>query len=390
VIKKASSNNIIELLKDLNQEDMKEIKWWVPSIGEKEYEYIRSVLNNNYPNEGTLTTSFENKLSELLGVKHTIAVPNGTSALYLSLKALEVGQGDEVIVPDITFIATANATNMCGAKPIFVDIDKKTMNMAPDCFEKAITKRTKAVIPVHVSGRAADIQNISKIAKEHNIFIIEDAAEGFYSKHNGKCLGTFGKMGCFSFSAHKTITTGQGGAIVTDDDKLNITLRELKDQGRLTRGTGGDDLHDVIGYNFKYTDLQAAVGLGQLEYLKSRIERMKRNYLLYSEELEKVEEVHLFKFDIKGGEIPQWIDAAIENRDKFDSYLRSKDIDCRRFWFPIHTQKPYKLPDNDFPNSIEMAAKSLWLPSAYTMTDYEIQYVCSHIKKFFKSEQNPD
>jgi len=361
---------------------MKEIKWWVPSIGKREHELIKSALDDNFPNEGKLTTLFEEKLSKLLGCRNAIVVNNGTSAMFLSLKALGIGHGDEVIVPDITFIATANAVEMTGAKPVLADINPKTLNMNPNKFADGITKKTKAVIPVHVSGRAAEIGKIMKIAEEKNIHVVEDAAEGFTSKHRGKCLGTFGIAGCLSFSAAKTITTGQGGAIITDDDDIALRLRELKDQGRPTRGTGGADIHNSIGYNFKFTDLQAAVGLGQLAYLEKRVERQKRNYKLYAEKLKDLDGISLFHFDLEGGEVPQWTDAIVEDRDSLDRHLQSKGIDCRRFWFPVHTQKPYKQPDDKFPNSTMIAPKSIWLPSAFTLSDLDIETVCSEIKNF--------
>jgi len=360
------------------------IPWWEPQFGSEERKLITKALDNNFPNEGELTTLFEQKLSKLLNCKHAVAVNSATVAMFLSLKALSIGHGDEVIVPDMTFIATANAVEMSGAKPVLVDIDPKTLNIDSKAFEHAITKKTKAVIPVHVSGRAADMSTIMNITQSNDIFIVEDAAEAFMSKHKGKFLGTFGKFGCFSFSPRKTITTGQGGAIITNDDEFYIRLRELKDQGRPVRGTGGDDLHNAIGYNFKFTDLQAALGLGQLTYLESRMERMKKNYSIYAENLRDVDGISLFNFNIAKGELPQWTDALVENRNNLDANLRNKGIECRRFWFPIHTQIPYKLPDDKFPNSTNLSPKAIWLPSSFTLSDEDINIVCSSIREFMK------
>ncbi len=360
------------------------IPWWNPQIGEEEHRLIKKVLDNNFPNEGQLTAQFEKKLADLLGCKYAVAVTSGTAAMFLSLKALGIGRGDEVIVPDMTFIATANAVEMTGAKPVLVDIDPKTLSMDANSFSNAITGKTKAVMPVHVTGRAADMDAIMKISNENNISIVEDAAEAFMSKYKGKCLGTFGKLGCLSFSPAKTITTGQGGAILANDDELYVRLRELKDQGRPERGTGGDDIHNTIGYNFKFTDLQAAVGLGQLTYVNARIERLKKNYSIYAENLKDVDGISIFNFNISNGEIPQWTDALIENRNGLDKHLRDNGIDCRRFWFPIHTQAPYKLPDDNFPNSTTMSKKAIWLPSAFTLTDNDINTVCGKIKEFMR------
>ncbi len=360
------------------------IRWWAPQIGPEEKKLINKVLANNFPNEGDFTSSFEKKLSELLGCKHVISVTSGTAAIFLSLKALGIGHGDEVIVPDATFIATANAVEMCGAKPVLTDVEPKTMTMDTSVLLKSITKRTKAVIPVHVSGRAANMEKITKIAKDNNINVVEDAAESFMSKHKGKCLGTFGTLGCLSFSPHKIITTGQGGAILTNDDNLNVCLRGLKDHGRPVRGTGGDDIHKTVGYNFKFTDLQAAVGLGQLEYLEERMDRLKRNHSLYVKNLADIDGISLFNFDTDKGELPLWTDAIAKKRDELDKHLRDNGIDCRRYWLPLHTQEPYKSPDDKFPNSTKLLRNALWLPSAFNLSDGDIDTVCKNIRNFLK------
>lgn len=359
------------------------IPWWKPRIGSKEKKLLAKVLADDFPNEGRFTALFEQEIARFLNVRHALAVTSGTAAIFLALKALGVGRDDEVIVPDLTFIATANAVELCGAKPVLVDIDPATLNMAPGNLERSITKRTKAVIPVHVSGRAADMDAIVRFAKKNRIYVVEDAAEAFMSKYKRRYLGTIGDAGCFSFSPHKTITTGQGGMVVTNDDKLYDCLRKLKDQGRPVRGTGGDDLHGTIGYNFKFTDLQAALGLGQLTYLRSRINKTKKIYLNYVKNLRGVKGISLLPFDIEGGAVPQWTDAIVERRDSLDGYLKSNRIDCRRFWFPLHTQAPYKLPDSRFPNSTRLSPKAIWLPSAFTMSDSDVGLVCSYIRKFF-------
>jgi len=364
---------------------IKKIPWWQPQTGSKEKEFIEKVLLSNYPNEGELTYLFEKKIAKLVHAKYAVAVPSGTVALFLALKALGIGRGDEVIVPDLCFIAAPNAVDLTGAKSVFCDIDPKTLNIDPESFNKVINKNTKAVIPVHVSGRGADIISIVKIANSNNIYVVEDACEAFMSKHKGKFLGTFGDAGCFSFSPAKTITTGQGGVVVTDNLQHYNRLKELKDQGRLARGTGGDDLHNTIGYNFKFTNLQAAFGLGQLTYLKKRIERLRSNHRLYTKNLKGVEGISVYEAKIQEGELPLWTDAFVEKRDELDQYLRANNIDCRRFWFPIHTQKPYRQTDRNFPNSTRLSPKVLWLPSAFTLTDSDISYVCKRIKSFLEN-----
>ena len=190
----------------------KRIDWWEPQVGEEERKLLLQVLDSNFLNDGEFTTRFEQMLADLLDCKHVVAVTNGTSALFLALTGNGIGPGDEVIVPDITFIATGNAVVLAGAKPILVDVDPDTLNLSPAEFKKAITPRTKAVIPVHVSGRPANMPTILDIAKNHGILVIEDAAEAFLSKFKGKFLGTWGQAGVLSFSPNKTITAGQGGA----------------------------------------------------------------------------------------------------------------------------------------------------------------------------------
>ncbi|MBU1031637.1 DegT/DnrJ/EryC1/StrS family aminotransferase [Patescibacteria group bacterium] len=361
---------------------MKKISWWEPIIGDKEKILVDKVLKSNFLNDGELTAKFEKKVASLVGSKYAIAVTSGTMAIYLALKAVGVGRDDEVIIPDMTFIATANAVEMCGAKPVLVDVDPETLTIDMQGIKKAITKKTKAIIPVHVSGRPADINEVLKIAKENNLFVIEDAAEAFMSKYKGRYLGTYGDTGCFSFSPPKIITTGQGGIIVTNNTKIYQSLKELKDHGRPNRGTGGNDIHYSIGFNFKYTNLQAAVGLGQLFYLKKRMQRMKKINFLYRKYLNDVKGIKIFDLDLENGGLPLWTDALVEKRDALDKFLKEKGIHCRRFWFPIHTQKPYKNPDKNFPNSSKLSSNALWLPSAFTMTDKDVKYVATLIKDF--------
>jgi perosamine synthetase len=358
------------------------IPWWMPRMTGAESDYIREVLDSNYLNEGEVTARFEDEIASLLGVRHVVAVTSGTAALFLALAGVGVGAGDEVIVPDMTFIATANAVVMTGARPVLVDVDPLTLNLDADAFRRAITARTKAVVPVHVSGRGANMRLILEIADQHGIAVIEDAAEAFVSKLDGKYLGTIGRAGCLSFSPNKTITTGQGGAILTDDDSLFGRLRELKDQGRPVRGTGGDDVHRSVGYNFKFTNLQAAVGLAQLGSLQERLDRMRRIYLGYASQLMDLPGISLPGFDIDAGESPQWTDAIVENRDELDRFLAANNAHCRRFWHPIHTQAPYRQPDENFPNSSRLGPRALWLPSSFTLRDEDVALVSDLICQF--------
>ena len=360
----------------------RQIPWWKPEIGPHEYGLVNDVLASNYVNEGDVTTAFERRVADLVGVKHAVAVTSGTAAIAVSLAALGVGAGDEVIVPDVTFIATANAVSLAGATPVLVDVDPDTLNMDPSAAEAAMTGRTRAIVPVHVSGRSAEMDAIMSVARARGIFVVEDAAEAFLSRRGGRMLGTIGDAGCLSFSPNKTITTGQGGAILTNDDRLHVRLREVKDQGRPVRGTGGDDVHDSLGYNFKLTNLQAAVGLGQLAYLEQRLARLKKIYRIYAEGLGGVEGIRLPGFRLNDGESPQWVDAVVDRRDELDLYLLERNVHCRRFWFPIHTQKPYRQASDRFPHSTRIGRHALWLPSAFSLTDDDVHQVCEYVAGF--------
>lgn len=365
----------------------KSIPWWLPKIGTREQDVVKEVLQTGYVNEGDYTARFEGEIARRLGVKYAVATSSGTAALFIALRSAGIGPGDEVIVPDLTFIATANAVSLTGARPVLVDVDPRTLNISVEASRRAITEKTRAIVPVHVSGRAADMPSILTLAEQHNLRVVEDAAEALLSRSQGKFLGTFGCCGCFSFSPNKTITTGQGGMVVTNDDQLVVRLRELKDQGRPVRGTGGDDIHHSIGYNFKLTNLQAAVGIGQLYYLDERLQRLKEIFEIYAERLSTLPGFSLVGFDIENGESPQWVDAIIEKRNELDSYLKGKGMGCRRFWFPLHRQVPYQQPDKDFPHSTSLSFKALWLPSAFFLSDDDVHSVCDTIQGFLRGNQ---
>lgn len=359
------------------------IPWWKPETGAAETDYVRSVLSSHFLNDGELTTRFEEEIAKLAGARHAVAVTSGTAAITLALMGLGIGAGDEVIVPDVTFIATANAVTLAGAKPVLADVDETTLCLCPQAMRRAITPRTRAVVPVHVSGRGGTLEQVLAVAREHGLLVVEDAAEALGSRYRDRCLGLHGQAGCFSFSPNKTIMTGQGGMIVTNDARLHARLRELKDQGRPVRGTGGDDAHPALGFNFKFTNLQAAVGLGQLHYYADRVARQCAIYRIYRDELREVAPVRLFPFAVDAGEIPQWTDIAVEARDELDRYLAQHGCGCRRFWHPIHTQFPYRGNDADFPIASRVVPRCLWLPSAFQLTDAQVRQVAGLVRMFY-------
>ena len=255
----------------------KKINFWDPVIGNTEIKLIQKALKMNWPNEGIFTKLLEKKIENLINVKHAICVTSGTISIFLALKALGVRHGDEVIVPDITF-ATAMAVKLASAKLILVDVNKSNLSFDLKKLKKKINKKTKVIIPVHISGRAADMKNLKKIAKDKK-FLVEDAAEALLSKYKNRYLGTIGDLGCFSLTASKTITTGQGGIIVTNNTKLYNKIKLLKNQGIKGKSDGGNVKHNSVGFNFKFTNLQSAMGLAQIKSLKKRCIRLKKNQL---------------------------------------------------------------------------------------------------------------
>jgi perosamine synthetase len=361
------------------------IPWWQPETGAEERAIVLRVLESNYLNDGDVTGEFERQMAALFGSKHAVAVTSGTMAIFLALVGIGVGRGDEVIVPDVTFIATANAVTLAGATPVLVDVDPQTLTLDVEACLRAMTPRTKAIVPVHVSGRAAAMGAILAVAKSRGVRVIEDAAEALLSQHEGRYLGTIGDAGCFSFSPNKTITTGQGGLVVTDDDALAVRLRELKDQGRPLRGTGGNDIHASIGFNFKLTNLQSAVGVAQLARLRPRADRLKEIYRGYRAGLAGLDQVQVLPFDVDRGESPQWVDVLAADRDRLVEFLLASDIHCRPFWYPIHTQQPYRRSDDAFPNTMRIAPLALWLPSALSLSDADVATVCEQIRRYYRT-----
>ena len=369
----------------MSQNSKKKIILAEPSIPRsKTLSYLKKVLKENFPNEGKYTRIFENKLSKLLNVKYVVACTSGTISIFLGLKALGVRREDEVLVPNITFPATLNAISLLGAKPVLVDVNKETLLMSVKNLKKKINKKTRAILPVHISGRGSNVKEIAKVAKKNKLFIVEDAAEAFMSSINKKYLGTFGDVGCFSFAPNKIITTGQGGAIVTNTKSVYLKLKQLKDQGRIGSTTGGEDNYESIGYNFKFTNLQASLGVAQLETIKLRIKTLRNNHLFYKKNIKKNKNLKLFNFNLKSGELPLWTDISCTKRNKLFKFLKSKNIIGRYFWHPVNQCKPYKQSFKDLKNSKQLQNKLMWLPSSLNMKKNDLIKVCWFINQFIE------
>lgn len=355
----------------MNSSFESKVPWWTVEMTGFEIEEISKVIDSGYINEGSVVERLENELAEKLGVKFAIACTSGTAALFLSLKALSIGPGDFVLVPNMTFIATANAVRLVGAEVVLGDVDSETLTLSMESVRKLWNaKKFKAIIPVHVSGRSAISSELLDFVRENEIILIEDAAEAFMSVDptTGKQLGTIGDAGIYSFSPNKLVTSGQGGLVVTNSKEISVTLRRLKDQGRPERGTGGADLHSYEGYNFKLTNLQAAVALAQIKVLDSRIKHLRSVYEFYRSNIQNCSHIRLLPFEIEAGELPLWPDVLCSNRSKVLAKLEQLGVSFREIWLPISTQIPYinVLVDNQ--NSISIKDTGFWLPSAFDLT----------------------
>ncbi|MCR6644446.1 MAG: DegT/DnrJ/EryC1/StrS family aminotransferase [Terricaulis sp.] len=327
------------------------------------------------------TRAFEQAIAAYTGAKHCVVTNNGTISLTLAALALDVGAGDEVIVPNYTMIATPNSVHMIGAKPVFVDVEPETLCMEIEAARAAITPRTKALMLVAANGRypKAGVAAFAALCAERGVALIEDSAQALGSFYrDGRHIGRAGRVGSFSFSMPKVISTGQGGALITDDDALAARLRKLKDFGRTG---GGNDIHDSIGWNFKFTDLQAVVGLEQMKKLPWRVARKKQIWRAYSEGLKGVPGIRLFDHDLERTS-PWFIDALCERRDALAAHLKDNGIGARVMYPPINQQEAYNLPGN-FPVSARVGQEGLWLPSASQLRDEQIEAICGHIRAFY-------
>jgi len=356
-----------------------------PKIDYKEASAIISEsLKSGLPNEGYLTKVFEKKISKLIDVKHVIATTSGTIAIFLALKSLDIGENDEVIVPNITFAATANAVSLTGAKPVLVDVNNKDLLINLNKLKKKINKKTKAIITVHVSGRGSNIKELKKISKKNRINLIEDAAESFMSKFQNKFLGTYGDLGCFSFSPPKIITTGQGGIIVTNNTKLFNKILQLKNQGRVGFSNGGEDKYASVGFNFKFTNIQSALGISQLNSIIWRKNKLIENHKLYKKYIKESNSLKIFDFNISGGELPLWTDVYCTKRNALHKFLLKNGFESRLFWHPLNYCKPYKKSFKDLDNSLKLKGKLLWLPSSFNIKKNQIIKISKLINLFSK------
>jgi len=354
-----------------------------PDLTGNELKYVSECIKSGWiSSRGKFVKEFEDKFAKFCDSTYGVSVSNGTVALHLALVALGITKGDEVIIPDLTFAASANAVLHTGATPILVDVDKETWNIDINKIEGKISVKTKAIMPVHLYGFPCDMEKIMSIAKKHNLFVIEDCAEAHGAMFNNKKVGSFGDIACFSFYGNKIMTTGEGGICTTNNKELAQKMQMLKDHGMQPDNRYW---HEVIGYNYRMTNIQAAIGLAQLERIEKMIQAKIKVYETYNKFLKDVKGITLAPLSNNQYKGVYWMySILIEdnfgiNRDELMKKLQEKDIDTRRFFYPLHEMPPYKI-NKEFPISTELSKKGINLPSSTNLSEEQIKFICETIK----------
>lgn len=364
-----------------------------PLLGGKELEYVTDCLKTNWiSSKGKYIGEFEQKFADYCGCKYGISTTNGTTALHLALASLEIGPGDEVIVPTFTMIATVFAIVYTGATPVLVDAEPETWNIDTTKIEERMTPRTKAIMPVHIYGHPCDMDPIMEIAERHNLYVIEDAAEAHGAEYKGRKTGGIGHVNCFSFYANKIITTGEGGMVVTNDEKIAEKARRLKD---LAHSSGKRFLHTDIAFNYRMTNIQAAIGLAQFEEIDKFVEMRRAHAHLYNSLLKDIEGIRLPPEKEWAKNIYWMYSILIEDefdmsRDELMEKLMEKGIETRTFFIPVHQQPAFQkmnlFQGESYPVAEELSRKGLYLPSGSGLTTEQIEYICRTIKQIRKKQ----
>lgn len=357
----------------------------VPVFNGNEKKYVMDCIDSTWiSSAGKYINAFEDNFAAYCGTKYAISCSNGTTALHLALLAFGVGPGDEVIVPTVTFIATANAVVYCGATPVFIDCEPETWNLDPEKLEGLITPRTKGIIPVHLYGHPADMDVVTSIARKHGLFVLEDAAEALGAEYKGKRTGSLGDIATFSLFGNKIITTGEGGMITTNDEQLANKMRTL-------RGQGIDPVRKywfpVVGYNYRLTNLQAAVGCAQLEMVDWHVGERKRVAALYHKHLKDEPSITLPVEKLWAKNV-YWMfsvllnDADEERRNEVMAQLKDDGIETRPFFYPMHVLPPYIgiQPHEQFPVANRITAQGFNVPTYGGLTEQDIEHICDRIK----------
>ncbi len=362
---------------------MREIPVYKPSLTGNEKRYVDECIETGWISaKGRFVPEFESRFAESVGVEHATSVCNGTVALHLALVALGIGPGDEVIVPTLTYIASVNAITYTGATPVFVDSLPDTWQMDPQDVKRRITPRTKAIMAVHLYGHPCDMEALVRIADDNGLFLIEDAAEAFGSKCGERHAGSFGDISCFSFYGNKTITTGEGGMVVTDDDTLYDRSLHFKGQGLAKHR---EYWHDIIGYNYRMTNICAALGLAQLEQAGSFLRRKREIARMYEERLAPLDlETHR---ETAGVTHSFWMCSMLvgspADRTPLRDALVKAGVETRPVFYPIHTMPMYSSRYQRFKVAENIAWRGINLPSYPGLSDEDVTYICDIIQNWY-------
>ncbi len=355
-----------------------------PDLSGNESVYVNECLSSTWiSSNGCFITEFEKHVANYSNARHAIATCNGTVALHLILAALGIGPGDEVIVPSLTFVATANAVTYCGASPVFADCEPDTWRLAPASVERLLTRRTKAIVPVHLYGHPCDMDALSQIARDRKLSLVEDAAEALGAKYKGQPVGSFGRAGMFSFFGNKIATTGEGGAVVTNDD-------ELADRCRLLRGQGMDPnrryVHTVVGFNYRMTNIAAAIGVAQMERIDSLVGNRQRLAGWYHNRLRRTGQLTL-PIETPDVEHAFWMYSLLvdrsECRDALMADMARYGVETRPFFYPIHKMPMYTEARNDkgCPVTCDVSARGLSIPSSSYLEESDADTIAAQLQE---------
>lgn len=356
-----------------------------PSLNGNEKKYVLDCLDSTWiSSKGKYITEFENKFAEYINIEHALGASNGTVALHLALLTLGITSEDEVIVPTLTYIASVNAIAYTGATPVFVDSLQDTWQMDYNDVRKKITPKTKAIMAVHLYGHPCDMDELVAICKEYNIFLIEDAAEAFGTYYKGKHAGTFGDISIFSFFGNKTITTGEGGMVVMNDETLYKRALHLRGQGLAQYR---EYWHDIIGYNYRMTNICAAIGLAQLEQADRFIERKREIAEKYKAELSGLPVVvHQEQQDCTHS---YWMVSILvdnlKDRDPLREALKNNGIETRPVFYPVHTMPMYSRYYQKHAVAENIGWRGINLPSYPGLSGTDVESICTEIRKYFES-----
>ena len=361
-----------------------------PSLGERELQYVSEcILTGWISSQGRFVREFEERFAAFAGTRHAVSTSNGTVALHLALVALGVGPGDEVIVPTLSFIATANAVRYVGATPVFVDSEWESWNLDPEAVEAAVTPRTRAVIPVHLYGHPAAMDPILATARRHGLAVVEDAAEAHGARYRGRIVGGLGDVAAFSFYGNKIVTTGEGGMLTTDDDALAERMRILRDHGMSPERRYH---HPVLGFNYRLTNLQAAVGVAQMEKVEEILAHKRRIAALYAEGLREVDGL-LLPPQAEWAESVYWLySVRVEGerfgrtRDEVMEALRERGVETRPLFLPIHRQPIYDTGQR-LPVAETLSATGLSLPSSVGLRDDDVSRVVDSVRGLVRARR---